>query len=420
MAVIAPFQALLFRERGAAHCCPPYDIISPALADHLHDDLPANAIRLELPRGDGDTRYDNARKTLDLWLADGTLTEYPRAAYYVYEEEFDVPGTSERRTLRGLIARVKLEEFSKGIVLPHEETLSKAKEDRFRLMRATGCNFSHIYSLYVDDEHMVTPVMDSAVCRKKPDTEFVYEDGVTQRLWMVEDALSVERLTAGFKNKKLYIADGHHRYETGLRYRDTVRQENGTDDAGAAEYIMMTLVDIDSEGLVVLPTHRELFGLEMNAPASLEKISALWDMEKIDAADAQKVLDAAKKVTTVFVTPDGAWKLTLKDDDSVARELPEKSAAYCALDVAALHTLILDPVFGIDAEALRTQKNLRYTRSASEAIANVKDGACQAAFLIRPTRVRQIKDVAQAGDKMPQKSTYFYPKIITGLVMNRF
>ncbi|MBE6929793.1 MAG: DUF1015 domain-containing protein [Ruminococcaceae bacterium] len=423
MAVVVPFPGMLFADRDpaamAAHCCPPYDIIPPAQADHLHDDLSANAIRLELARGDEVTRYENARTTLDAWLADGTLKVADRDAIYIYEEEFSVPGTGEIKKLRGIIARVKLEEFSKGIVLPHEETLSKAKEDRFRLMRATGCNFSHIYSLYVDDEHEITPKAD-AMADRAADIEFTYEDGITHRLWIEEDPAKCAALCAGFADHRLYIADGHHRYETALRYRDTVRAENGG-DAGAAEYVMMMLVDIDSDGLVVLPTHRELFDLEDFDPEeALESIEKEWDYREICPCKAQEVLDAADQITAVFCTADKCWALTLREEESVARVLDGKSAAYCSLDVAALHALILEPVFGIDKANMASQKNLRYTRSAEEAIDDVKNGRMQAAFLIRPTRVRQIKDVAQAGEKMPQKSTYFYPKILTGLVFNKF
>lgn len=420
MAIVTPFPALMFTARDAAaladRCCPPYDIIPDDMAAELRA-RPANAIHLELPEGDDTTRYENARKVLDRWLAEGVLAQEDADAFYIYEEEFTVPGTETVKKLRGLIGRVGLVPFSEGVVLPHEETLSKAKEDRFRLMRATGCNFSHIYSLYMDDEHSVTPYIDKAA-EAAPDAEFTDAAGVIQRLWIVRDPEVCAAVTAGFADKKLYIADGHHRYETALRYRDTLRAEQGT--AGAADSVMMMLVDMDSDGLVVLPTHRVVFGLEdFSAEKALAGAAAHWDAAPLEG-DPEAALDAAEKVACVLVTAEGKWMLTRKDDCAMAEALPEKSEAYRGLDVAALHALILEPVFGIDKANMASQKNLRYTRSAAEACADVAEGKAQCAFLIRGTRVRQIRDVASAGEKMPQKSTYFYPKIITGLVMNRF
>ena len=419
MALIRPFNAMLYKiernEELQSLCCPPYDIIPPELQEKLYA-LPHNAIHLELAEGEGMARYENAAKTLESWLSSGVLTDAGGDALYLYEEDFTVGG--KKMYLRGLIARVKLEEYDKGVVLPHEETLSKAKQDRFDLMCATGCNFSQVYSMYMDDEHRIAPLIDS-ISDRPCSREFTDADGVTHRLWIEHDGAVCRAICEGFADKKLYIADGHHRYETALRYRDMLREKNGG-DAGNAEYVMMMLVDIDQHGLVVLPTHRMLIGLsDFDAEKALEKMADAFAFEKIEK---EKIPDALAGTGTrfVFYTKKGAYLLTLQDANVMYRYAPHKSAAYRSLDVAVLHQAILEPVFGIGKAEMAAGTNLRYTRSMEEALDAVDQGQAQCAFLINPTRVRQIRDVASAGEKMPQKSTYLYPKLTTGLVFNNF
>ncbi len=420
MAEVRPFRAMMYRHTDdkdfASLCCPPYDIIPPAEQERLYREAPHNAIYLELSPGEGAARYANAAATLEQWLREGVLTIDEKDAFYIYEEAFTVAGRDY--ALRGVIARVVLEEFSKGIILPHEETLSKAKQDRFDLMRATGCNFSQVYSMYIDDEHIITPQID-AMADRRPDIEFTYSDGVTHRLWIEGDAEKCTALTRAFAGKQLFIADGHHRYETALNYRNELRERLGS--AGNADCVMMMLVDIAHSGLVVLPTHRILFGLAQFDPdRTLERLSGTFDVQPIDKTGIERSLARAEGSAFVFYTRGQAWLLTLKDPAAMAAAVPDRSDAYRALDVAILHSLILEPCFGIDAQNMARGENLRYTRDAAEAAAQVDAGEAQAAFIINPTRVAQIRDVALAGDKMPQKSTYFYPKIITGLVFNNF
>lgn len=420
MAEVRPFKAMMYDEKRADEfaklCCPPYDIIPPAEQARLYEEEPHNAIRLELAPGEGAARYANAATTLKQWLSDGTLTIHKRDAFYVYEEEFTVGG--QTLSLRGLIARVVLEEFSKGIVLPHEETLSKAKQDRFDLMVATGCNFSQVYSMYIDDAHTITPQID-VIAARRPDIAFTYADGVTHRLWIESDETKCAALAEAFADKQLFIADGHHRYETAINYRDYLRETQG--DAGHADCVMMMLVDIDQPGLVVLPTHRVLFGLsDFSAERTLSALSGKFAVQEITKEQIESALAEANSTAFVFYADNKAYLLSLTDFRAMSAAVPDRSDAYCALDVAVLHSLILEPCFGIDRENMARGENLRYTRDVAEAIAEVDTGSAQAAFIINPTRVRQIKDVALAGDKMPQKSTYFYPKIITGLLFNNF
>ena len=271
MAEIRPFRALRFTEKAGALqelTCPPYDIISESQRLAYLKRNPHNIIRLELPR-DGENPYAQAEETLRAWMADGILAQDDRPAFYVYEILFDVEGPSDisgmeggRRSLSGLIAQVKLEEFEKGIVLPHEETLSKAKADRFELMRSTACNFSDIYSLYRDDgSESETQDILALVMRQTPLADITDEAGLQHRLWAITDETMIHTIQQRFTDTKLYIADGHHRYETALNYRNE-RRAQGAPVGGSADYVMMMLVEMNHPGLVVFPTHRMLRGLE--------------------------------------------------------------------------------------------------------------------------------------------------------------
>ncbi len=423
MAEIRPFKALRFNTEKAGEIselvCPPYDIISDEQRKQYIQKNPHNIIRLELPKGDDP--YNQAGSVLDNWLNSGILKQDDKDSIYIYEEEFTVNNIT--RKFKGCIVRVKLEEFSKGIVLPHEETLSKAKEDRFNLMKATNCNFSQIYSLYMDPQHIITSKLDK-LSDSAPENELTDSDNVTHRLWAVTDENEIKTICNEFKDKKLYIADGHHRYETALNYRNYCR-ENGT--AGASsDYVMMMLVDMEHPGLLVLPTHRLVRDLpSFDKERLLEGCGEYFDItEKADISTAEvelkKLYDEGKKAFAFYCGDGGYSIMVLKDLKVISKLLPEKSKALQELDVTVLHTLVLEKVFGIDAENMAKQINLTYVKQFDDAISAVDSGKAQCAFILNPTRVTEIRDVAAAGEKMPQKSTYFYPKLITGLVMNRF
>lgn len=421
MAEIKAYRALRFCTEQAGNIseltCPPYDIISEEERLAFLKKNPHNIIRLELPRGE--TPYQQAGETLSQWLKEEILRRDTQPGLYIYEEEFEAYGKTHR--LKGFISLVKLEEFSAGVVLPHEETLSKAKADRFKLMNATNCNFSQIYCLYMDEKHGTLSRID-ALSKDTPRYEF--SDGsVIHRLWLVNDPVAIRAICDEFENRKLYIADGHHRYETALNYRNACR-ENGTANP-AQDYVMMMLVDMQHPGLVVFPTHRIVRGLDgFDSGKLLEQCKELFDvtsMEQKETIEAVLAEQYAKgKKAFAFYTGGKEWHLLVLRDLSVMAELlPDKSVASQGLDVTVLHSLILEKMLGIDKENMAQQINLTYTRSLPEAMASVEHGEAQCAFLLNPTRVEEIRDVAAAGEKMPQKSTYFYPKLITGLVMNQ-
>jgi len=421
MAHVIPFKAVRFTEKAgdiAALTCPPYDIISEEQRAAFLATNPHNVIRLELPR-DGADPYAAAGEVLATWLKDGILAVDPTAAFYIYDITFTA---GEEKHITGLVGRVHLEEFAKGIVLPHEETLSKAKADRLQLMRATGCNFSDIYSLYRADDpaspiHDVMKLTEGATLVH----DFVDENGLTHRLWALTDETQCAAVTAAFQDLKLYIADGHHRYETALNYRRELT-ENGA-FTEAADYCMMMLVEMSHPGLVVFPTHRILHHLtDFSTEKLLSACETYFTAKTLPLAEVNNALDAAyANEEKAFGFYDGkkAVVLTLKDTAVMKALLPHLSPVSQQLDVTVLHTLVLERLLGIDKENMANQKNLTYTRDAAEAIEAVDNGNADCCFLLNPTRVSEIRDVAAAGEKMPQKSTYFYPKLITGLTVNK-
>ncbi len=421
MAEIKPIRAMRYTEKAGKPetcVCPPYDIVSDAEYAVLCEANPYNLIRLELPAG-GEDRYENAGRLLADWLREGVLAQEETPAIYLYREAFSVAG--KRYAFDGLVCLVKLHPFSDRVILPHEETLSKAKEDRFRLMKATGCNFSSVYALYRDPDKSVREVVRASQALPVL-MEFTDGEGVTHSLRRIGDKRTIARLTASFADKQLFIADGHHRYETALRYRDDVLSR-GNPDGQDADYILMTLVDLEDDGLVVLPTHRLITGLPVDRADLIRRAETYFTAEEFsNVADAEQVLaDSMRQGKHAYALYTGGDGFTLLTGTGEADRLTVegRSEAYARLDVTVLHTLLLERILGIDSENMARQRNLRYTRSAEEAISFVRSGQCTAAFLLNPTRIEEIRAVAEAGDKMPQKSTYFYPKLKTGLVMNR-
>jgi len=423
MAVIKPFSALRFTEK-AGHiqelCCPPYDIISEEQRQQFLKTNPNNVIRLELPK-DGENPYETAGEIFKQWVDEGVVQNDKADAIYIYEEAFEISG--KKYSFKGFISRVKLEEFSKGIILPHEQTLSKAKTDRLNLMCTTSCNFSQIYSLYIDKSGETPKLLDK-MSKFSPINEFCDADGVTHRLWICTDVDMICKLSHQFDDRKLYIADGHHRYETGINYRNHMRKTAGAKEGDDCDYIMMMLVDMQNEGLVVFPTHRIIKGINnFNSESLIQKCQNYFDLEKFSGKNdvltkLELKYNQGKKAFGYF---DGKeYKiLTLKMDTSDVTQLSDLDPSLRTLDVSILHTLILENLLGIDKENMANQTNLKYTRDAQEAVDSVNNGFANCCFIINPTRISEIADVAAAGEKMPQKSTYFYPKLITGLVMNK-
>ena len=423
MALVKGFRGVRFdtsKTGGAENVvCPPYDIISEEQRKSYIDKCEYNAVRLELPRGNDP--YSEADRLLREWLDKGILIRENKDAVYIYEEEFTA--YDRRLSVKGVIARVKLEEFDKGVILPHEFTLSKAKQDRFELMKATNSNFSQIYMLYSDEENTTTGKLD-ALSSGAPDIELTDGDGVTHRMWIITDEARVKSVCSDFADRKLYIADGHHRYETALNYRNYLRENGLAKEGDACDYQMVMMVNMQHPGLVVFPTHRIVRGLESFDPCAIKsaceeyfRITEYNGTDNIETS-LKAEYDKGSKAFAMYTGGDKWSLLVLKDLAVMDRLLPDLSAASRSLDVSVLHTLILEKLMGIDAENMAKQINLTYVKQASDALAAVDNGEANCAFILNPTRISEICEVSSAGEKMPQKSTYFYPKLITGLVMN--
>ncbi|MEE1186215.1 MAG: DUF1015 domain-containing protein [Acutalibacteraceae bacterium] len=422
MAQIKPFKALRFTDKAGDIknlCCPPYDIISDKQRLEYLNKNENNIIRLELPK-DGENVYKTASEVLKKFLDNQILKCDDKDAIYIYSEKFSVE--DKEYEFKGIISRVHLEEFSKGIVLPHEETLSKAKQDRFELMKATMCNFSQIYSLY-NDENDCTNSLVEECSASAPEISFE-ADGVTHSLWVVTDEDVIGKIQKQFENRKLYIADGHHRYETAVNFRDYLREQNMAKEGDECDYVMMMLVPMAHKGLVVLPTHRIVHHLDnFDCNKVIENSKDSFSIEEIDKESVLSTLKAKyeqNEKSFVMYADNKNYLFTLKDTKTLDEMSAGKSDALKNLDVNILHSLVLERVLKIDKENMAKQINLSYTRDYDEAISEVDSNNANCAFIMNPTKVSEIGDVALAGEKMPQKSTYFYPKLITGLVMNKF
>ncbi|MBQ4648561.1 MAG: DUF1015 domain-containing protein [Clostridia bacterium] len=412
MADIRPIKALRYTKTAgpiSANVCPPYDIISDEERAELIAGSPYNLVRLEKP--EGENRYNDASDLLESWLSKDILGRDKEAGIYVYGEDFEVDG--ERFSLKGIICLCRLYPFSEGIVLPHENTLSGAKADRFELMKTTYCNFSSIYGLYVDEERIIADEVKKA-SSLAPEQCFTDNEGVTHTLWRIADEEVIKLICDTMAPKQVFIADGHHRYETAVKFRDYLAERG--ECAANRDYVLMTLVDMDNEGLVILPTHRLIRDMEIDKAKLLSDLSADFEIEEYPNVKlAPSVLSryTDRKAYGLYMGGEGFTLLLYKG------QLPQvDDGGLSALDVSVLHDRILEEKLGIDKENMARQLNLRYTRHISEAVESVKSGESAAAFILNPTKIGEIKSVSLSGGKMPQKSTYFYPKLKTGLVMN--
>ncbi len=433
MPEIRPFRALRYDPETVGDpgqvVAPPYDVIGADLQRALLARHPRNAVRLDLPQGepgeDPDERYRRAARTLTAWRSDGTLRKDPRPSVYVYEQVYRVPGTHVERTERGFFARLRIEPFGPGSsVLPHERTLSGPREDRYRLLRATGINTSPVVGLYEDPSGGARAAL-AAVAATTPVTDISDDDGVRHRLWVAPDegeGSAAATLVAAAAAGPVFIADGHHRYETAVRYRDE-RRTASTEQDPAFDFLLMLFLDA-ADRLTVLPTHRVVRGIGPDGLAHLSgRLPGLFTVTEATPEAMVARFEAAGELAGGagrfgLVTREGSWLLEACRDAFTALATTGNEAVR-ALDVSLL-AATLDHVLGIDAAAVAGGERITYTKSAAEAVALVASGAdgVDAAFLLEPTPVASIVAVARDGDVMPQKSTYFYPKALTGLVLN--
>jgi uncharacterized protein (DUF1015 family) len=431
-----PFRGLRYNPSVAGSLgdliAPPFDVISAEAQDLLHERSPFNVIRLEYGRDGGptgDDRYRRAARILREWRDAGVLALDERPSFYLYEQEFEHDGARHHR--RSIIGRVRLEPWDAGVILPHEHTMSGPKQDRLRLLRACRTDISPIFSLYRSDGGQALAWCSAASGDVAP-AEAVDSAGQTHRLWVVDEPLTVQRLERHFEERVLYIADGHHRYETALTYRDE-RQEAEVQWSGdePENFVLMALTAADDPGLLILPIHRLVQPLDR--PADLRMaLNDFFALSVPEGEQGQQPLAAllselatargdAATFGGIGIEPERPLMLTLRDRTAIERLMPRgHSDAWRMLDVNVLQYGLLQPLLGIDVETVRAGGHVAFTESAEEAWQAVETGRMPLAFLLNPTRADEIFAVADAGDRMPQKSTFFFPKLGTGLVLYGF
>ena len=430
MAEIIPFQAVRYDSQQVKLedvLTQPYDKITPEMQATYYERSPHNLVRIILGKpGETDTStfnvYTRAAEYLHDWRSAGLLVKDETPAIFIYSQTFTVPGTRDVAERRGIIALGRLHDYSDGVVFRHEQTLSKPRQDRLNLLRATRAHFGQIFMLYSDSEGEIEGLLQ-AKTKEEPETSVLDEYETLHRLWRIGDPALIDAVQHKMQSKKLLIADGHHRYETALAYRNERRSAaSGSGPNAPYEYVMMTLVPMESRGLVILPTHRIVHDLPtFDRENMLEHAAPFFDIDRIDlrteTRSATTLLGQAGANCTAFVAVTRQGPYLMRAKRGMIRDaLNELPAHQRELDVVQLHRILLQGVLGISEEAIRNQEHVRYERDAFQAISWVRQGA-NVAFLMNPARIDQVRDVAFSGEVLPQKSTDFYPKLLSGLTI---
>lgn len=423
MATIKAFRAIRYNQSTVTMgnvVAPPYDVISPDQQNGYYTKDPFNVIRLILGREED--RYGAAAKTYDEWQKQHVLVRDPEPSIYPLVQTFKgLNGSPVQR--KGFIALCRLEEFEKKIVLPHEKTLSKAKEDRFKLFKATKSNFSQVFTLYSDPGKTIdTYVTTFHSLKPVIDVEF---EGVRNQLWAITDPAVITSIAAAMEPKQVLIADGHHRYETGLAYRDLMRSQNPNHTGKELyNYIMMFFTNLDDEGLVIFPTHRVIHSLpHYDGSALTAKLQEHFDLQIYPTEQMMmEALGRHDRFAYGFVSKHSSKFFTaaLKDASMLPALVKDDLPAVVKnLDVVLLHNYIIRDLLGVSQEAQEKKLNIHYIQNVHDCVEEVAAGASQIAFFVNPTKIEQVRDVSKSGNTMPQKSTFFYPKLISGLVFNK-
>jgi len=430
MATIRPFRGVRYNPERISDLSTvisqPYDRVRHGLQDKYYDLSPYNVVRIikgKEQAGDGEQSnvYTRARDYYQSWLGEGVLMREQSPALYVLHQTFTLPDGSTR-TRQGLIAALELSRFDEGIVLPHERTHSGPKVDRLNLMRATAVNFGHIFMLYPGDR--INELLGAAIEEPALELHELFEHDVVQRFWPVTDPQVTQAVVEEMASRRnLIIADGHHRYETALNYRDEMRTKHPDAPPNAGfNYRLVTLVSMEDPGLVILPTHRLIHSYDrMGGAEALERAQEKGYFEVTPVADRAALetsLAQAEPAHPRLGFYDGTYVvLTLRDATVLERLLPDRAPDWCLLDVSVLHELFIERVLGMDKAAVERKENIEYLRDPQMGYDGVDRGEAEFLLVMNPTQMGQVRACTAIGEKMPQKSTDFYPKVISGLVM---
>lgn len=437
---VRPFKATHYNSDkvGATGSClsQPYDVVGPAQLEEYLALHPNNVVRLTLdkPRptdGEGENRYTRARATYDEWLRSGVLSQTRRPSFWVYEQEFDL-GQGGTRKVKGFIGAVRLHDYEDGIVLPHEQVMQSVVSDRLKLTETTRIQFEYIWSLYQDKAYVIDNLLDESEREPPIVDHFEKSTNVRHRLWRLADEERCAIVQRTMRDLKLYIADGHHRYQTMLTYRDRMRAAHPDAPADAPwEYIMMFLVNSRHEGLTILPTHRMLHNLRIDDPYAV--VLSLMDhfhirkypftaetepeARRLWLRDLANRDDADHKIGARIINNSSYYLATLKDAEAYEEMVDlDYSSEWKRLDVNILNTVILKNILHFTEEQLNRQENIAYTKDLDEALRDVAQGRKEVALILNGTRLEDVITIAENGEKMPRKSTHFYPKPLSGLV----
>lgn len=432
MAEISPFPGIYYPQTKTEPLekviAPPYDVISSRLQEALYSESSHNVVRIILNREEQQDDeitncYTRSAGYLNSWLADGTLVEDESSAVYLYRQEFLNPGDGQRYVRSGLFCALKLEPYSAGVVLPHEETRRKAREDRMRLMHATKANSEPIYGLYEDPDGQVVRSLYSGAGGTEP-LLAAEVDGDRHIVWRVNDSDIIQSIQSFLSGKRVWIADGHHRYETALEYRDERRAQDGNpDEAQVYDYILIVLSAFCDPGLIVLPTHRLIKNIRVDLLESFnDNIRKEFDVrrvEKNELTEAMKAIAGDGRHAFGVVAKNEVSLIALRDVGVMEKLVINHSPEWKQLDVSILQKLVLEDTLGIPALELATTPDIAYTRELTEAFELVENGEFEMALILNNPSADEVRQVAAAGDKMPPKSTFFYPKLWSGLIMRR-
>jgi uncharacterized protein (DUF1015 family) len=441
MAEIFPFRAYRYNSAlvdPANVLTQPYDKITPAMAEKYAAASPYNLIPIEKGKSRAEDTpennvYTRAAKSLDEWIRAKVIVQDAAPSLYAYFQEYTVPGTDERRVRKGFIAVGRIEDYSAGVVFRHEQTLSGPKADRLELLRHTRTHTGQLFMLYSDPAARIDALLDASAARSKPEVEIRDEYDVVHQLWPVTEAPTIEAIRREMADKKLVIADGHHRYETALAYRDECRARAGRADANAPyEKVMMMLFNTVGKGLTILPTHRVVanvpnFSVEgfRAALANAFDVRSYPFSENAERTNAyerfrRELLRGQEQRAVGAYAGGGAFYIfALKKEVNLEVLLQGVSPAQRRLDVVLLHRLILERGLNITQDAVKTEKNITYEREMDTAIAEVDAGRAQICFLLNPVSVETVAEMAMGGEVLPQKSTDFFPKLMSGITMYR-
>jgi len=406
---------------------PPYDVISPEEQDKLYEASPYNCIRLILNKkeatdNDSENVYTRARDFFQEWQKENILIRDEKPCFYLYKQTFKDPIHGETKERSALLVRTKVEPFEERVVIPHEKTLKGPKEDRMKLLQTTETNFSAVFGLY-EDQSLVIGNLLSEASKQKPIFNVADDKGITHALWVIEDDAVLEKIHTELQTKKLYIADGHHRYETALAYSQKKNEENPNPSGEPQPYdfTLMALVSFSDPGFLLLPTHRILKNLKgLSEEDALKRLEEVFDVEP-STDEALKALTEEPEGDSLqiglILKEKGAFLLTLRDKEKAKEKMPPgKSDAWYELNVNLLGHLIFSSLWNIQESDYETL--LKFEHQADKAVNSVRQGGFEAVFLLKAPKVEMLEKMGAHGERMPQKSTFFYPKVASGLLFH--